>query len=293
LVSRDLILLWKHQQRSIKDFTLPGGHCYSFLFTLAVFFVKVDKVGIFMLVGLFLVRTFSITGGFHRYFAHHTFKTNRFIQFCLAFIGGTCAQKGVLWWVAHHRHHHRFSDTEKDIHSAKREGFYWSHIGWMLSREYHTSFDPNLVKDLTKYPELVWLDKYHLVPPILLAAACYLSYGLIGLVWGFLLSTFLLYHNTFAVNSFCHTFGSQRYRTNESSKNTWWLSIPTLGEAWHNNHHHLPNSARHGFYWWEIDLTYYTLKLLSLFRIIKGLKVPSQQSLVQSPSSDSSVAAHN
>jgi stearoyl-CoA desaturase (Delta-9 desaturase) len=247
------------------------------LSTLLIFVVGVDWIGCAMALSLFVIRTFSITGGFHRYFSHHSFKTNRFNQFCIAFVGGTCAQKGMLWWVAHHRHHHQHSDTEKDVHSAKCEGFYWAHIGWLLSREYHDAYDPQVVKDWTKYPELVWLDRYHLVPPIILAAACFLAYGWIGLIWGFCLSTVLLYHATFAINSVCHMFGSRRYQTGESSKNTWWLSLFTLGESWHNNHHRFPTSSRHGLYWWEVDLTYYGLKVLSYLGVIHDLKVTSVQ----------------
>jgi stearoyl-CoA desaturase (delta-9 desaturase) len=246
---------------------------------LLIFVVQVNGVGCLLVFGLFLIRTFSITGGFHRYFAHHSFKTNRFVQFCIAFVGGTCAQKGMLWWVAHHRQHHQHSDTDRDIHSAKCEGFYWAHLGWLLSKEYHDAYDPTLVKDWQRYPELVWLDRNHLLPPILLAAACFASFGWMGLIWGFCLSTVLLYHATFSINSICHLFGTRRYDTGESSKNTWWLSLFTLGESWHNNHHKFPLSSRHGFYWWEVDLTYYGLKLLAWLRVIHDLKVVSPKEL--------------
>lgn len=253
------------------------------LSVLLIFFVKVDWIGLAMLGGLFVLRAFSITAGYHRYFAHHSFKTNRFFQFCLAFIGGTAAQKGVLWWVAHHRHHHIHSDTAQDVHSAKQEGFYWSHIGWILSKEYQSAYNPEIVKDLTKYPELVWLDKNHFLPSALLATFCFIIHGWIGLIWGFFLSTVLLYHTTFAINSVCHIFGSQRYATAESSRNTWWLSLLTLGESWHNNHHRFPQSSRHGLLWWEIDLTYYVLKLLSFLGIVRSLKVavPTKQTTDQ------------
>jgi len=242
---------------------------------LLIFVVSVNWIGIAMALGLFIVRAFSITAGFHRYFAHHSYKTNRFIQFCLAFVGGTCGQKGVLWWVAHHRQHHQHSDTDQDVHSAKREGFYWAHIGWLISREYQTAYNPKMAKDWTKYPELVWLDRNHLLPPAVLAVICFLAYGWMGLIWGFFLSTVLLYHSTFSINSVCHLFGSRRYGTGESSRNTWWLSLFTLGESWHNNHHQFPQSSRHGLFWWEIDLTYYGLRLLSLLGIVRDLKVPA------------------
>lgn len=240
---------------------------------LFVLFVRVDWMGVGLCLGLLMVRAFSITGGFHRYFGHHSYKTNRFFQFCLAFLGGTCAQKGVLWWVSHHRQHHLHSDTEQDVHSAKLEGFYWAHIGWIISREYNARYNRQLVKDWSKYPELVWLDRNHFFPSAFLAGACFLLHGWTGLVWGFFLSTVLLYHATFSINSVCHMFGHRRYGTGESSCNTWWLSLFTLGESWHNNHHHFPQSSRHGLYWWEIDLTYYTLRLLSLLGIVRDLKV--------------------
>lgn len=241
---------------------------------LLIFVVRPDAIGIAMCVGLFVIRGFCITAGYHRYFAHHAFRTNRPFQFLLAFIGGTCAQKGVLWWVAHHRHHHMHSDTELDIHSAQRDGFYWSHFGWMISKEYLEAYNPHIVRDWTRYPELVWLDKNHLVPPALLALLCYLLHGWVGLIWGFFLSTVLVNHITFSINSVCHMFGSRRFETGESSRNTWWLCLASLGESWHNNHHKFPGSSRNGLYWWEIDVTYLALKVLAAIGIVKGLKVP-------------------
>ncbi len=222
---------------------------------------------------MFFVRKFGITGAYHRYFSHRSYKTSRAFQFILAFIGGASAQKGALWWAAHHRHHHKHSDTEEDLHSAKLEGFYWSHVGWVLSTEYE-EYDDKSVQDLTKYPELVFLDKYHWIPPVSTAVLCYLIGGWIGLVWGFFISTVVLYHTTFAINSLCHMFGNRRYETGEHSKNSLWLAFLTLGEGWHNNHHHYPVSCRQGFFWWEIDITYYVLKTLSFFHIVWDLKAP-------------------
>jgi stearoyl-CoA desaturase (Delta-9 desaturase) len=242
---------------------------------LMAFFVPFTWTALGICLAVYFVRTLSITGGYHRYFAHHSFKISRFNQFVLAFIGGTCAQKGVLWWVAHHRHHHQYSDTPEDIHSAERSGFYWAHLGWLLSREYHEAYNPEMVKDLRKFPELVWLDRYHLIPPILLAGACLALGGITGLVWWFCVSTVMLYHSTFSVNSVCHLWGSRPYKTSDSSRNTWWLALATLGESWHNNHHRFPNSARHGLRWWEIDLTYWTLRLLSQFKLVRSIRVVS------------------
>jgi stearoyl-CoA desaturase (delta-9 desaturase) len=183
------------------------------------------------------------------------------------------AQKGALWWAAHHRHHHKHSDTEQDVHSALLRGFYWSHVGWILSKEYN-EYDQELVKDLRRYPELVWLDRYHFIPPLVLLGLCAYFFQWVGVVWGFLISTVMLYHTTFAINSLCHMFGHQRYQTGEASKNSWWLALLTLGEGWHNNHHYYPHSTRQGFFWWEIDITYYILKVLSWFGIVWDLKAP-------------------
>jgi stearoyl-CoA desaturase (delta-9 desaturase) len=233
---------------------------------------------------MFFTRKFGITGAFHRYFSHRSYKTSRFFQFCLAFLGGAAAQKGALWWAAHHRHHHKHSDTPTDIHSAKLEGFYWSHVGWVLSKEYE-EYDSNVVRDLNKFPELVWLDKYIFIPPVAAALFCFivghfwLGNAWMGLVVGFFISTVILYHTTFSINSLCHMFGSRRYETGEESKNSLWLAILTMGEGWHNNHHHYPLSCRQGFFWWELDITYYILLGLEKLGLVWDLQAPPKRML--------------
>jgi stearoyl-CoA desaturase (Delta-9 desaturase) len=243
------------------------------LICLSAFWVGFTWQALALCAAMFFIRKFGITGGYHRYFSHRSFKTSRFFQFVLAFIGGASAQKGALWWAAQHRHHHKHSDTEDDVHSAKLEGFYWSHVGWVLSNEYN-QYDERSVRDLTKYPELVFLDKNHWIPPVTAAVACFLIGGWMGLLWGFFISTVILYHTTFAINSLCHMFGKRRYETGEYSKNSLWLAILTMGEGWHNNHHHYPISCRQGFFWWEIDATYYVLKGLSFLGIVWDIKTP-------------------
>jgi stearoyl-CoA desaturase (delta-9 desaturase) len=245
---------------------------------LAVFWTGWNWKGVALCAFMFFIRKFGITGAFHRYFSHRSYKTSRFFQFCLAFLGGSAAQKGALWWAAHHRHHHRHSDTEDDLHSAKLEGFYWSHIGWVLSPEYE-EYDSKVVKDLNKFPELVWLDKWIFIPPVAAAVFCFLVDGWIGLVLGFFVSTVILYHTTFAINSLCHMFGSRRYETGEESKNSLWLALLTMGEGWHNNHHHYPLSARQGFFWYEIDITYYILLGLEKLGIVWDLQAPPKRIL--------------
>jgi stearoyl-CoA desaturase (delta-9 desaturase) len=223
-------------------------------------------------VALYATRMFFITAGFHRYFAHRAYKTSRPMQFVLALGASSSCQKGVLWWAAHHREHHKYSDTERDIHSPKR-GLWWSHVGWILCRKYQPT-EWSMIKDFAKYPELVWLNRYHLVPGIVLGVACYLWGGASALFGGFFLSTVLLYHGTFAINSLTHLWGARRYVTTDTSRNSFILALVTLGEGWHNNHHYYQSTANQGFFWWEIDISYYVLKLLGALGLVWGLRRP-------------------
>lgn len=219
---------------------------------------------------LYYLRVFFITAGYHRYFSHRSYQLNRFMQFVMAFGGGMSAQKGALWWAAHHRHHHRYSDTPEDIHSPKK-GFWWSHVGWILCTKYdETRYD--LIPDFAKYPELRWLNRYHLIPPTLLAIAVFLWGGWSALFIGFFLSTVLLWHGTFVINSLAHVFGRRRYVTTDTSRNSFILALITLGEGWHNNHHHFQAAARQGFFWWEMDVSFYLLKILSCMGLVKKMK---------------------
>lgn len=242
---------------------------------LAAYFTGITVTAIVLCLALFWVRMFFITAGYHRYFAHKAYKLGRVSQFVMAFGAQTSAQKGVLWWAAHHRDHHRFADTDRDIHSP-RKGFWWSHVGWILCDRYSaTKYEG--IKDFARYPELVWLDKHDWIAPWSLAIACYLIGGWSGLVVGFFWSTVLLWHATFAVNSVAHVFGRRRYDTTDTSRNSLLVSLLTGGEGWHNNHHHYPSSARQGFFWWEIDATYYALLALSWVGIAKDLRVPPER----------------
>ncbi len=222
---------------------------------------------------LYVVRMWALTAGYHRYFSHRSYKTSRVFQFLLAFLGETSAQRGVIWWSAVHRHHHRHSDTPEDVHSPRHAGFLFSHVGWIFSRKKGKA-DYSTVPDLTRYRELVWLDRHHYVPATVLAVACFLVAGWPGLVVGFFWSTTILYHCTFFINSLAHVVGNQRYVTGDDSRNNWWLAIITLGEGWHNNHHHYQSSTRQGFRWWEIDVSYYVLKLMSFVRLVWDLRAP-------------------
>jgi stearoyl-CoA desaturase (delta-9 desaturase) len=216
---------------------------------------------------------FWVTAGYHRYFSHKTFKTSRAMQFVFAFFAQTTIQKGALWWAAHHRHHHRHSDKEPDVHSMKLKGFLYSHVGWILSRRWNRT-EIERIPDLAKYPELVWLDRYHVVPVVLYALVWTLAAGWHGLLYGFAVPSVLLWHGTFAINSLAHWRGSRRFKTVDESKNNPLLAIIMLGEGWHNNHHFYCKSTRQGFYWWEIDITYYILRAMAVVGLVHDIHEP-------------------
>ena len=239
----------------------------------AIFWVDVQPIDWIICGALYVIRMFGITAGFHRYFSHRSFKTSRAFQFFLAFLGQSSAQRGVLWWAAKHRHHHKHSDTEQDIHSPVQHGFWFSHVLWIFSKRGLT-IDYTTIKDFQKYPELVWLEKWERLPPVILGVLVWAVAGWSGLVVGFFVSTVLLFHGTFTINSLSHVFGKQPYVTGDDSRNNLFLAIITLGEGWHNNHHHFPSATPQGFHWWQIDITYYTLKILSVFRIVWDLRLP-------------------
>jgi stearoyl-CoA desaturase (delta-9 desaturase) len=251
---------------------------------LAVFWVGVSRLALEIAVGLYVLRMFALTGFYHRYFAHRTFKASRVVQFTFACIGASCVQRGPLWWAAHHRNHHMTADTAADPHSPQVHGFLWSHMGWFLtSNGFRTHW--KRIPDLARYPELRWLDRYDVLVPLALAAALFglgsfLAHvapqsGVTGgqlLVWGFFVSTIVLFHATVTINSLAHRFGTRRFDTRDDSRNNIWLALLTFGEGWHNNHHFFPGSARQGFRWWELDLTYYGLRLLAALRLVHGIK---------------------
>ena len=222
---------------------------------------------------LYAIRMFAVTGGYHRYFSHRSYKTSRVGQFVIAFLCQTSAQRGVVWWSAIHRHHHLHSDTEHDVHSPRHHGFLYSHVGWIFNP---SSWKPDYgtVRDLTKYPELVLLDRFTYLPAFTLGFGMWLWGGWPMLVVGFFWSTVALYHGTFFINSLAHVHGSQRYLTGDDSRNSLFLALITFGEGWHNNHHHYQSSTRQGFKWWEIDITYYILKALSWTGLVWDLRAP-------------------
>ncbi len=226
-------------------------------------------------VASYYLRMVAVTAGYHRYFSHRSYKTGRVFQFLLAFLAMTSAQKGVLWWAAHHRHHHRYSDQEPDFHSPLQKGFWFSHVGWILSEESMRT-DFKLVKGFSRYPEIIFLNRFHYVPPFLYALLIYIIWGFPGLVWGFFIATTALYHCTFFINSLTHMIGRVRYKSNDGSRNSFVLAILCCGEGWHNNHHHYQSAVNQGWFWWEVDLSYYILWVLSWFGIVWDLRSPPE-----------------
>ena len=256
---------------------------------ISVLWVGASRVALAIAAVLYVVRMFALTGFYHRYFAHRTFRTSRAMQLLFAVIGASCVQRGPLWWAAHHRSHHRSADTPSDPHSPAVHGFLWSHMGWFLTPNGFRT-DWKRIPDLARYPELRWLDRFDVLVPLLLAVGLYaLGAGLrafapqLGtsggqlVVWGFCISTVVLFHATVTINSLAHRYGSRRFATPDDSRNNLWLALLTFGEGWHNNHHFFPASARQGFRWWEVDLTYYGLKLLEATGLVRALKpVPAR-----------------
>ena len=270
--------------------TIDWVRCLPFIFLhaacLAVFAVGWSPIAVGTAVALYVIRMFAITGFYHRYFSHRTFKAPRAVQFAMALLGASAVQRGPLWWAAHHRHHHKYSDQPEDAHSPHVHSFMWSHIGWITAKK-NFATDLDAVPDLAKFPELKFLDRFDLLVPITLAVAMFFfgvllpdrfdTSGWQMLVWGFFISTVCLFHGTCTINSFNHLFGRRRYHTSDRSRNSLTLALITLGEGWHNNHHYYQSATRQGFYWWEIDLTFYGLTVMSWLGLVRDLKpVPAR-----------------
>jgi len=259
---------------------------------LLVIWVGWSPVALIVAIVLYAVRMFAITGFYHRYFSHRTFKTSRVVQFIFALLGASAIQRGPLWWASHHRHHHAFADQPEDSHSPEQHGFVNSHMGWFLSRDnFHTKQER--IRDFSRFPELRLLDRFDILIPVVGGVVLFLTgqwlsanypglntNGAQLLVWG-LISTIVLYHVTFTINSLAHRFGSKRYKNKDDSRNNFILALLTFGEGWHNNHHAYPGSARQGFFWWEIDITYYMLKMMEAVGLIHDLKPVPQRILAR------------
>lgn len=258
---------------------------------LGVIWVGASGIAVAVCLAAFWLRMFAITAFYHRYFSHRSYKTTRGWQFVFAVLGNSAAQRGPLWWAAHHRQHHKHSDDPEDLHSPVAHGFWWSHIGWFMSDKGFAT-DYSVIKDLAKFPELRFLNRFDSLVPVLFAVLMFAlgegiawlwpesgTSGLQMLVWGFFISTVLLFHATFTINSLGHVWGKRRFATKDQSRNNFVLALLTLGEGWHNNHHRFAVSARQGFYWWELDLSYLALKGMAAVGIVRDLNPVPQRIL--------------
>lgn len=256
-----------------------SGFVFMHFACLGVFLTGVNVQDLALCGSVYLLQMVGITVGYHRYLSHRAFKTSRAFQFALAGLGCIASQKGPLWWAAHHRHHHRTSDTPEDLHSPIAHSIWRAHVGWVLSRESDDT-DEQTVNDLLRFPELRWLDRYHWVPPLAMGVLCFVVGGWSGLVWGFFVSSVLSHHATFLVNSACHLWGRRRFATADASRNNWFVALVTLGEGWHNNHHHYQSSANQGFRWWELDVSYYLIRLLAIVGLVWDVRTPPPEKLI-------------
>lgn len=249
-----------------------------------IVWVGVSTTAVLCACFFFVVRMFFITGFFHRYFSHRAFQANRAVQFLMAVLGCTAGQRGPLWWAGHHREHHAYADTEHDPHSPSRCGLLFSHMLWFLTPARFAVPEPR-VADWLRFPELRWLERLDWLPFVLFAVGSWALGGWLEsrapefgtnapqmLVWCGVVSTVVLYHATYTINSLAHQFGKRQFPTADDSRNNMWLALLTLGEGWHNNHHFCPTAARQGFLWWQFDPTYAGLRLLAAVRLIRNLR---------------------
>ncbi|MBS2032732.1 MAG: acyl-CoA desaturase [Deltaproteobacteria bacterium] len=240
-------------------------------------------------IGSYYIRMVGVTLGYHRYFSHRTFKTSRPMQFLIAFLAMSSMQKGVLWWASHHRWHHKYSDTELDVHSPMRRGFWYSHIGWIMSAKYEAT-DYDRVGDLAKYPELRFLNKFFLLPPLAIGAVIWVFFGFDVFLWAGIIATAALWHGTFTINSLSHVYGTRPYKTTDTSRNNFLLALITCGEGWHNNHHHYQSTANQGWHWWQLDVSYYIIRILQALGLVWDVRTPPRH-VVESEHQDGPLVA--
>jgi stearoyl-CoA desaturase (delta-9 desaturase) len=221
-------------------------------------------------IGLYFLSAFGLGVGLHRYFAHRSFKTGRAFQFVLCLMSGI-AFGDPVWFAGKHRLHHKHSDTNLDVHSPN-QGFWFCWFASIFDEGYTDGEILKRARDLTQYPELMWIHRRYYFIPVIIASATYLVGGYSMFAIGYCLSLLLALHAASAVNYYCHKGKNRRYDTQDLSTNNSVLGVLTFGEGWHNNHHHYPGSARAGFFWWELDVFYYVLRILSLLGLVWNLR---------------------
>ena len=255
-------IFWTIQASALLAFAVPFRWAYVALWAASHF-----------------VRAIGLTLAFHRYFAHRSFQMNRIARFVWAFIGTAAMQKGPLWWAGHHVNHHRYADRDGDPHSPAISGFYYAHIGWFLNDAKHDRLEPSnpVVRDFSKAPEIAWLEKHFWAPPLAFALTLFLVGGWPVFVWGFCVPTMTLAHATFAINTVNHLWGSRRFETHDDSRNNPVTAFFSAGEGWHNNHHRYQRAARNGFYWWEVDITWYVIRAMESVGLVWNVQaVPAR-----------------
>src|SRR2546423_10242125 len=215
----------------------------------------------------------GISMGYHRLHTHRSYKVPRVLEYFFAICGALTLEGGPIFWVAVHRIHHQKSDQNGDPHSP-RDGAWWAHVGWILFGETNhnnTRMMSKYAPDLAKYPFYVWLNNYHWIPIVGLAAVLFAIGGIPMVLWGVCLRVVVGLHATWLINSATHMWGARRFCTRDDSRNNWWVALLTFGEGWHNNHHAHPTSARHGLAWYELDLSWIQIKVLRFFGIARSV----------------------
>lgn len=250
---------------------------------------------LFILLGMYLATGFGITVGYHRLFVHRSFETFRPIKFALAVLGSMSVEGPVLRWAANHRLHHRTSDEADDPHSPHRygggfrgviAGLWHAHMGWMFApqppgigryvRDLHADRMIRVANRLFG----VWVLLGLLIPTAIgLVVTGTWTGALLGFIWGGLVRVFLVHHVTFSINSVCHLWGRRPFKSRDHSRNNFLCGILALGEGWHNNHHAFPASARHGLRWWELDLSYFVIRVLELLGLAWKVRVPGADAI--------------
>ena len=214
----------------------------------------------------------GITLGWHRLIAHRSFKTPKWVEYFFVFCGSLSCQSGPIEWVGLHRHHHSFSDQEVDHHNSGL-GFWWSHMQWMFHEVPAKKEIERFTKDINQDPVYLFFNKYFLPVQIALGVLLYALGGWSFVVWGIFVRLVAVYHCTWFVNSATHKFGYKTFDAGDNSTNCWWVALLTYGEGWHNNHHAFQFSARHGLQWWEIDITWMTIRLLKALNLASSIKL--------------------
>ncbi|MEM8638539.1 MAG: fatty acid desaturase [Cyanobacteria bacterium P01_G01_bin.54] len=214
----------------------------------------------------------GITLGWHRLVSHRSFKTPKWLEYFFVLCGALACQGGVIDWVGLHRIHHKYSDTAPDPHDSSL-GFFWSHFGWMFFLAERGDDVPRITKDIKDDPVYRFLNDYFVWIQVGLGLGLFAIGGWSYIAWCIFFRLVLVFHCTWFVNSATHKFGYRTFNSNDKSRNCWWVALLTYGEGWHNNHHAYQFSARHGLKWWEIDLTWQTIRLLKLLGLAKNIRV--------------------